>query len=402
MLRRVIAAAGIFVTAVIGVVLAGWWEHRVPLSLPPLSGPFPVGRAAFDWVDESRVDKLAAAKGATRELTVWIWYPASIDTSSTRSEYLPAPWRAALARRQSPVLSLLLHDASAVNPRSFDDAKVAPAQRAFPVILMKPGIGALALDYTTLAEDLASDGYVVVASDSPYSTFVVVFQDGRVAERRRAGNAGESAPVAEQTKVANSILGTWVGDDRFVLDRLAQLNASGTFRERLDLREVGAIGHSFGGATAAEFCREDSRCKAGIDIDGIPFGAVVHERLERPFMFFLSDHSNEKRDPETPAIMGKFHDIYRRLPAGREMVTLRGSSHFSFSDMPFLFNHTLARVSGLLGSIEPTRALDASDACIRTFFDVHLKGAPTSRLQELRTRYPELVFSDAGAPFLGQ
>src|SRR5581483_379646 len=144
--------------------------------------------------------------------------------------------------------------------------------------------GALALDYTTLAEDLASDGYVVAASDSPYSTVVVVYDDGRVAERRRAGNAGESAPLVEQARVANNILGTWVGDDRFVLDRLAQLNASGPFRGRLDLRAVGAIGHSFGGATAAEFCHEDARCRAAIDVDGIPFGPVVRERVDRPLM----------------------------------------------------------------------------------------------------------------------
>jgi len=36
------------------------------------------------------------------------------------------------------------------------------------------------LAYSTLAEDLASHGYVVVGFDAPYRTGVVVFPDGRV------------------------------------------------------------------------------------------------------------------------------------------------------------------------------------------------------------------------------
>src|SRR5581483_9940207 len=121
-MRKVVTAAIVLVAALIGVLLAAWWEHRGPLLLPPLAGPFPVGRTAFDWTDASRFDLLAPDKGAKRELTVWIWYPASIDASATASEYLPAPWRSALARHQSPVIALLLHDSATVRPRSFDHA----------------------------------------------------------------------------------------------------------------------------------------------------------------------------------------------------------------------------------------------------------------------------------------
>jgi len=401
--RLVAVAAIVVVIGVLSAVAATWWEHHASLTLPLLPGPYAVGRASFDWRDDSRVDALAPSTGVERELTVWMWYPARSGGASHPSDYLPPPLRAALARYQSPVLSLLLlHDPSTVRTRSVDGALPAASQRPFPIVLVKPGIGAMALDYTTLAEDLASSGYVVVASDSPYSTVVVVYADGRLAVRRRAANAGESAPIAEQARVARTILPTWVGDDRFVLDRLAALDASGPFRGRLALDQVGAMGHSFGGATSAEFCRVDARCKAAIDIDGIPFGGVVREPVRRPLMFFLSDHSRERGDAETATIMSEFRDIYRRSPPGRAMVALRGSSHFSFSDKPLLFNREIARISGIVGSIDPVRALDASDDVVRTFFDVHLKGAPASRFQDVRARYPELVFSDSGVPYLGR
>ena len=44
-------------------------------------------------------------------------------------------------------------------------------QARYPILLFKAGIGALSTDYTSLCEDLARHGYIVVASDAPYSTY---------------------------------------------------------------------------------------------------------------------------------------------------------------------------------------------------------------------------------------
>jgi predicted dienelactone hydrolase len=45
------------------------------------------------------------------------------------------------------------------------------------VLIMGPGLGAAASDYTVLAEDLASHGYIVVGYTPTYSTDVT-FPDG--------------------------------------------------------------------------------------------------------------------------------------------------------------------------------------------------------------------------------
>ena len=147
-----------------GFLVAQSTEPTAQTGLPALSGRFAVGRASFDWTDESRTDSLSPQPGTKRELTVWIWYPASVTNSSTPSEYVPAPWRAALAKRQPPEASKMWRDPSLVHCHSFEKVQVAPEPSTFPIVIMKPGIGALALDYTTLCEDLASHGYVVVAS----------------------------------------------------------------------------------------------------------------------------------------------------------------------------------------------------------------------------------------------
>lgn len=99
-------------------------------------------------------------------------------------------------------------------------------------------------------------------------------------------------PYAVGEKFATRVMGVCIEDLEFVLQQLQKLNAGdlgGRFRGRLDLGRVGVVGHSLGGAKAAQFCHNDAQCKAGIDIDGIPFGSVVQESLHQPFFFVLSE-----------------------------------------------------------------------------------------------------------------
>jgi predicted dienelactone hydrolase len=167
---------------------------------------------------------------------------------------------------------------------------------------------------------------------------------------------------------------------KFVLDRLQQLNAadpSGKFAGGLDLARVGAFGHSFGGAAAAEFCHEDPRCKAAIDIDGAPVGAVIHTGINLPFLFLLSDHIHES-DPEAHQILANIQSIYDRLPPnGRLRVAIRGANHFTFSDDGALLkSHIVTRSLRLLGilGIDGRRQLAVTAYCVHTFFDACLKG----------------------------
>ena len=191
------------------------------------------------------------------------------------------------------------------------------------------------------------------------------------------------------------LLAAWTADVGFALDRLARLNAdsSGRLRGRLDLSRVGVFGHSFGGATAAQFCHDDARCKAGIDVDGQPFGSVVREGMGRPFMFLLSDHG-EASDPVSRQIEANIHSIYDRLPPeSRVRVAIRGANHFTFSDDGALLKsgliRWLLRRFGKLG-IDARRQLAVTSYCLRTFFDAHLNGATGAVLVVPSPLYPEI------------
>ncbi len=123
--------AALIILSVLGVAtLLGllWGEHRSAITLPTPTGPFPVGRALYDWVDNSRIDSLAPVAGQKRELMVWIWYPATATQASKVVDYLPAPWQTALAHYQGIVFNTFLaRDPSQVHVHSVSPAAVSSA-----------------------------------------------------------------------------------------------------------------------------------------------------------------------------------------------------------------------------------------------------------------------------------
>ncbi len=192
------------------------------------------------------------------------------------------------------------------------------------------------------------------------------------------------------------VLTAWTDDIAFVLDRLARLNASdssGKFTGRLDMTRVGVFGHSLGGAVAAQFCHEDSRCKAGIDIDGAPHGSVIQAGLRQPFMFLLSDHGDAS-DSASTQILADIQSIYDRMPPDHRLrAKIRGAFHFTFSDDGAVMKSSLVRgllrVFGKLG-MSGRRQLAVTAYCVRSFFDANLKVAGGSRFSIASPLYPEI------------
>jgi predicted dienelactone hydrolase len=264
----------------------------------------------------------------------------------------------------------------------------------YPVVLLRGGAAAEVTQYTCLAEDLASHGYIVVGFDAPYRTFLTVFPDGRVIKRTPQNDA-ELVGGSQQVSLGTKLTFAWSSDMSFVLNELAKLNASdpaGRFTGRFDLERVGALGHSLGGATVLQFCHDDPRCKAGIDLDGLPLGDIARSGVNRPFLFLLSDHSKEPEDVTRP-ILSDIRAIYDRLPDDERLwISIRGAGHFRFADgaiiqMP-LFLGVLHRI-GLM-PLDGRRQVQITEHYLLTFFDVYLKCSATESALEDRSEYPEV------------
>lgn len=390
-----IAAAGAIAVVALVALLAV--ERSRPLTLPMPTGPFAVGRLIADWRD-THSDSLAPQAGTGRELLVWIWYPAAAKLRTRTEPYVPASLTAHGGVDHTPaILRLLTRDLSNVREFSVGSAPLAADERAYPVLVMRAGASAPVANYSTLAEDLASHGFLVVAFDAPYRTTRVTFPDGRTFARLPANNPELAFGSADSAGLINRVLDAWTADIGFALDRLAQLNAadpSGRFTGRIDLSRVGVFGHSLGGVEAAQFCVVDVRCRAVVDVDGAPIGRITHDTIRRPFMFLLSDHGRAD-DPESRQVLTEIRSLYDRAPAGRrQSVFIRGANHFTFSDDGALLKSSFVRrVLRLAGQlhIDGRRQLAVTSYCLSTFFETYLQSLSSAGTScAAVSEYPEL------------
>lgn len=356
--------------------------------LPAPGGTFPVGRMITTWTDRSRQETLGGPPGQPRRLSAWIWYPAGSGGSAL--PYMPPEW--ASARQADRGLGSLFFQAIDSIHSHATNAGLASQGGVFPVLVMEPGLGLLIPEYTALAEDLASRGYVVVGLNPTYSAAISVI-DGQVVKQSDLGNIPEESGLDQFFRRGDSLVAVWAADDRFAIDQAARMETDprSPFTGRLDLEHIGLLGHSFGGAAALEACHLELRCSAAADLDGTPFGGVTQTGLDRPVLLMLSDSGNQA---DSPILQKSDHDletIFSQSPQGYRVV-IRGALHFNFSDYAVEFM-PLGGPFGVLGSIDGTRGLQIASAYLAAFFGQTLKGQPSPLLQGPSSDYPEVQFA---------
>jgi hypothetical protein len=138
---------------------------------------------------------------------------------------------------------------------------------------------------------------------------------------------------------------------------------------------VGALGHSFGGVTAAELCRVDARCRAALNLDGIPqYGAMLEHGATRPFLMLYTERDGR---------VGASDVIYRNSTAPYWRAVLARSRHLDPSDWA-LFGPGLRRGGGF-GTVAPDDAVRLTNRLVIAWFDQELRGRPSALLTGART-----------------
>jgi predicted dienelactone hydrolase len=395
-IKRVFKLALVLLFA--GVLLVGGYIGILAISrtstqtLPAPAGPYSAGRMELDWSDPTRVDPLAKQPNTPRELAIWIWYPAQVDATSQPAPYFPPAW--AQARNQDQGVGILIErQLTKIRTHSYENAALDHAQPTYPVLIMEPGLGPAIPDYTVLAENLASHGYIVVGINPTYSSNLVVFPDGRGVTRSAQGTIPDNASRTQAEQIGDQLISVWVKDMVFVMNRLEAANASSAspFYQRLDLAHLGVFGHSFGGATAMLVCQQDPRCKAGANLDGTPFGSGKNAPIPVPFLLMSEDYSGG-----CDLDCSEFRQAAKFGPAGAVYdLSLQGARHFNFSDLPLRMVpavRPLFRAVGLIGPIDPARGEEITSEYLLAFFDRYLENRDGGLLDGPSLEYPEIQF----------
>ncbi|MFF6833684.1 alpha/beta hydrolase family protein [Streptomyces sp. NPDC012438] len=347
-----------------------------PAALPAPTGPHAVGSTVLPLVDRSRTDPwVPTADG--RALMVTLHYPAARSGGGSPAPYATREEARLLAEQLGPGVSGDVLARTRTHSRT--DARPAPGRH--PLVVLSPGFSVSRWTLTSLAEDLASRGYVVASVDHAYESFGISLPGGRTL-------TCVACEALDEDGVHGSVVTTTrAADVRYVLDRLVGPRSVWRHADAIDARRIGMAGHSIGGASAATAMAADRRIDAGINMDGAFWEELPAEGLRgRPFLMLgTHDETHLPGGADT-----SWDRTWSALDGWKRWITLAGSDHFSFSDGPVLSRH--------FGLPEPELSADRAVALTRTyvsaFFDRHLRGLPRPVLDGPSAANPEAHFQN--------
>ncbi|GAA0267259.1 lipase [Actinomadura nitritigenes] len=338
--------------------------------LPPPTGPHAVGRSVLHLVDTRRPDPWVPSAGP-RQLMVSMYYPARPGTGGPAA-YMTTEEARLFLREKAPGAGFPPEALSAT--RTYARTGARPAGGRFPLVLLSPGFGFPRATLTGLAEDLASHGYVIALVDHTYENSGTTFPDGRTL----ACAICDKPPAGGQPAIARSR----AGDISFVIDRLTGHHPAWRDAHLIDSRRIGMAGHSIGGDAAAATMAADRRVRAGVDMDGTFYAPVPSTGLgHRPFLMFGAEHEAPGADPT-------WEQAWRSLDGWKRWLTVAGSDHGTFTDMP-----VLSAWAGRPGTaLSPQRSEQITRTYVGAFFGLHLEGTPQPLLEGPSSADPEVTF----------
>jgi dienelactone hydrolase len=366
------SAGSLLLVLTLASLLLSW---MLPMfRLPNPTGPHAVGTRILFMADAERDAWGGREPGGRRELMVQVWYPAE-----------PVRGRREVYRRRAETTYKSSYQ-SVLKTQSLRGAPVLANSAPHPLLLFNPAWTGQRTQSTFLMQELASHGFVVASIDHTHYSGLVQFPDGRVFDSHRAPALGDFThlTVEEGIELAGQFVRILAEDVVFVLDQLASLNgqADSAWHGRLDLNRVGALGHSIGGAAAAEACRLDARIKAALNLDGWTFGDVLKHGLNKPWrVIYGKGIEVEPRDlAAQPEGIQRYWQMNRENFAaveahlsrsGCRSLVIEGASHWNFGDRA-LYSPLRSRTQA--GTINPGAAHRIISDETRKFFGEALSG----------------------------
>ncbi|MFH7594733.1 acetylhydrolase [Streptomyces racemochromogenes] len=296
--------------------------------------------------------------GGIRELMLTVLYPARSVRGLSRAPQLTraeAQAFAGLAPRVHPGLPQPgTVDWGAVLTHGYAGAPPLPGRR--PVLVYSPGGGDSRTLGTTLAEDLAGHGRVVVLVDHPGDASQVELPTGL----RTTVLTGPPDPATFRT-----MTDTRIADLRLVLDRLGALPLAPV----MDVRRIGLYGHSAGGAAAVYAAQADRRVCAVANLEGYLDLYPTPAGFTRPLLLFRTEGFDGA---------ARIESSWAGLPGHRAL--LPAANHWAFTDYGPLVPRlqaaglvTATARDALVGSGDPAVTLAQVRRRLGAFFTRHLR-----------------------------
>jgi dienelactone hydrolase len=380
----------------LAVVWGARGEAQLKISATPFAppaGPYAVGTHEYLWIDENRQDPFTKDPKVRRHLIARVWYPAKTVPGAEKASYIRDVTE---FDEKSEYRSF-----AGVKSNAVADAPIAKSKKPFPVLVYQPGGGTQRFIGTFETEELASQGYVVVAADHPGFSDTVRFPDGTRFQPDQHLRPEEKGDFRDDVKknwdwLNDEVFPTWTADAAFTLDKIEELNktAGQVFFRRLDLARIGMFGWSFGGATSVEMSIDDPRVKAVIDQDGQIFGAARKKGTARPLMMMHHGGEDKAPKPEQEPVLKELiaqskawdQALLQNSTGDRYEITIAKTQHGHFSDF-------MLAIPADSGELEAQRGHAIIIAYTEAFFGKYLRGEESDLLKAASEKFPEVTFS---------
>ena len=373
-------------------------SSEVLLAAPPEVAPIPLASPQAGHVVGTQ--RLVLDVSASRRVPVQLWYPA-VESARTEAEsghpvveFEPegSPERATLERltRAAPA------EYSQRTMHAARSPAVVEAEASFPLILISHCNDCTRYTYFSIAERLASHGFVVAAPDHVNNTLYNF-------------DAGNSVGVdlndfLEQRR-----------QDLFVLtDTLLNPNAEiipAGLRGKIDAARIGMVGHSFGAITTGYASTRDPRIRAiaalalaislGDNVPAVGDELAKRVKLEpfsKPSLFVLAEEDAIQLFGVNDIVRQNFKDY----PKETWLATLVKTGHYSVCD---LCGITPAYINGCGSGLSVTRfplpvryldiklSNDLTASLVTTFMELQLLGASATSLDAVAATAPKGVMT---------
>jgi dienelactone hydrolase len=286
---------------------------------------------------------------------------------------LGTDYRGLLAKSPDPSAKDARKYLASIVVHSREDIPLASSPKRFPVILLAPGSISFPSKYTSLAEDLASHGFLVIGDVPVGNGITVPFPAGNITP----GYRGE-------------MFSLWAGDLSYELDQLKAWNQTkgNRFFGRVDLNRIGAFGHSAGGLIVARIPRLDKRVKAIALLD--PGQVEPEDGRAIPVLILKSDHEDSPNNREK----ARTETEYAQKAMPGIQMKLIGAEHANFTDLgviPAIAASTYPGGKPIFSHPDDGKAfIETTRAVLREFFGQYLLGKQSELLVRGSADYPLL------------
>jgi len=348
---------------------------KTKFIFPKPTGIYNVGTKSLHLTDKSRDETKNLEPELFREIMAQVWYP-------TEQKQTPLTHYAAdyvinslkdIFKNFPDVTKEDLSELDSIQTHAMPDAKISE-KGLFPLIIVSHGYYGSRFYFSAYCEELASNGYIVLAIDHTYDSGITQFPDKRTVPFKLITTANQESD--EFYNHFHTRLEIRTSDISFILDQIPT-----TFlANKVNMNKIGALGCSLGGEAVIQIATQDKRIKAIAVMDGFPVGPELPDSLSTPLMVFFAEKTNWS---DLKCSEKKKEEFANQTKAYKKLcdytITMKNADHVIFTDFA-LFNHLdlfkkiPATASHFkIGQKDGFKATEIICTYLKAFFDRHLR-----------------------------